>query len=169
MSSVYSQDSSSERSSEHDAFQKPKTKKRGRPINSNPTTPEGTTKKANTNPLETMLNPTLTTNNITQKKTNYAFPLFTYNFILHAPLSTTRVQLAMRWEELLKGNKDVIKKQEHNFILKQTIQKQPKPHFNNSLTTKQFYSSNHKTTQHPTSQQEVHPPLKKCTHRHILQ
>lgn len=103
-----------------EGFKKPKSKKRGRKPNSNPSTPNPTTPTQLAKKPAFELTPrTSTTPNSTKTTTNYTKqPTFSFTFIVTAPPSLTRVQLALKWEEIKPDSKDIIIKQESNFLIK---------------------------------------------------
>lgn len=130
-----SQESESDRASQDGFFAKPKSKKRGRkPTRSIPTSPvqeakkpalgapststQQTTKPTTTTVTNTTTKPTTSTSSKTTKTLQHRMPTFLHTFVVYTPPTTTRVQLAIKWEEVNADSQDVIIKQENNFVIK---------------------------------------------------
>lgn len=127
-----SQDSETDRASQDGFFVKPKAKKRGRkPANSSPASPASpaqeakkyafenpTTSQAATQNETTITKPASITTVSNTKNLQHKLPSLSHTFIVYSAPTTTRVQLAIRWEEINKDNHDIIIKQENNFLIK---------------------------------------------------
>lgn len=123
-----SQESESDSAPQDEGFKKPKPKKRGRKPNSTPTTPTPTTPtqeakrpaldKTLTEPTTSTTKPTGTTPITTYTNVQLKHPTFLCTFTVTAPSTLTRVQLAIKWEEINCSSKDIIIKQESNFLIK---------------------------------------------------
>lgn len=127
-----SSQSESDLVSQDDGFTKPKTKKRGRkpnstPSSSNPTTPtqdlkrpalEKPATRATTNREKTSTQTSPPPSSIVMTNNLFRNPTFKLAFYVTSPPTLTRVQLAVKWEEINKSNKDIIIKQESNFLIK---------------------------------------------------
>ncbi|XP_048516917.1 uncharacterized protein LOC125502522, partial [Dendroctonus ponderosae] len=118
-----SQESESDYASQDGGFKKPQSKKRGRktkttqPTQPTPTTPTTPTPEAKRIALDyqSTTNKNQTTNS---KTTSTRFPTYSHTFTANALSTITRVQLAIRWEELNPNNKDVIIRQDNYFLIK---------------------------------------------------
>lgn len=119
-----SQESESDLASQDEGFKKPKSKKRGRKPNSTPNTPTTTTptREAKRPAFDkTLTQPTTST--ATTPITKYTnvqlqHPTFLCTFTVTAPSTLTRIQLALKWEEINHNNRDIIIKQESKFLIK---------------------------------------------------
>jgi len=160
-----SHESESDYASQDGGFVKSASKKRGRkPKASSQPTPTTPTQEAKrialgertTNPTDNTVAVAHATKTSNQKTLNHN-PVFTHTFILNTVPATTRVQLAIRWEEL-NPKKDIIIRQENYFLVKtndndratETLQQLKQ---NNIITTFKLHKTNNLSTlqQHKTS------------------
>jgi len=118
-------ESESDRASQDGFFTKPKSKKRGRkPTRSTANAPTSPTQEAKKQALDIQTTSTSTSSSqtkqpITTPKTlQHRLPTFVHSYVVYATPTTTRVQLAIRWDEVNVDNKDVVIKQENNFLIK---------------------------------------------------
>ncbi|XP_066258011.1 uncharacterized protein [Euwallacea similis] len=113
-----SQESESDRASQDDGFTKPHSKKRGRKPKATPTTP---TPEAKRPALQRQTASTSQMQGTTTKAIAYipnTHSKCSHTFVVYAPPTTSRVQMALKWEDINTNNKDIIIKQENNFLIK---------------------------------------------------
>lgn len=152
-----SHESESDYASQDGGFIRPQSKKRGRkPKSSTPTTsvtPEAKRKA----PSDPTTNPTSNAKTFPPR-----FPTFSHVFVVSTKPTVTRVQLAIRWEQL-NASRDVIIRQESKFIIKtndelkaiETLQQMKNE---NLITTFAQQKTDNKTTmQHSNTNRYVNP------------
>lgn len=153
-------ESESDRASQDGSFAKPKNKKRGRrPTRTTPTSPTQEAKKlaldlpSTSTKITPQTKPTTTHTTSTPKTLHQRLPTFTHMYVVYATPSTTRVQLAIKWDEVNRDNHDVIIKQEHNFIIKTNNENKATEALQLLIQQKSISSFKRADTNHTTIQQ----------------
>ncbi|XP_066146781.1 uncharacterized protein [Euwallacea fornicatus] len=135
-------ESESDQGSRDGPFQVPRGKKRGRKPKSaptTPTTPRVETKRpalerqitAETNNMDTTSTPTTLESTLTSPKTKTTIEITgkkpltnkSHTFTVYLKTTISRLEFALRWEELVPGNQDIIIKLEKTFRIKTNDEK----------------------------------------------
>ncbi|XP_066153270.1 uncharacterized protein [Euwallacea fornicatus] len=112
-----SQESELDRESQDGGFRQPRTKKRGRKPNSTPTTPTTPTSQSKRPALDLTPSKKETTSSNKPTTIQHIYLKYNHTFTIFTTATYIRTQFAIKWDEINKRHKDIIIKQEENFLI----------------------------------------------------